>query len=88
MEGYVRCVRWVRDYKAGVFRGGAFQGVDGIVLDITDRKEASRKLEESEQAYRAIAEDMPVLICCFRPDFKITYVNKAYCTYFRKTVEQ
>jgi len=52
------------------------------------RKQAEEELQASEERYRAVAEDMPVLICRFLPDGEITYVNEAYCKYFAKTSEE
>ncbi len=40
-------------------------------------KRAEEALQESEGRYRAVVEDMPVLICSFLPGGKITFVNKA-----------
>ena len=48
----------------------------------------TRELHESEERYRAIAEDMPVLICRFLPGGEMTYVNEAYCNCFGKTSEE
>jgi PAS domain S-box-containing protein len=45
-------------------------------------------LRETEDRYRAVAEDMPGLICSYLPDGEITFVNKAYCNYFGKTFEE
>jgi len=45
-------------------------------------------LRESEERYRAIAEDTPVLVCRFLPGGEITYVNNAYCRYFEKALEE
>jgi len=56
---------------------------DGLTSALTQRE-----LRESEERYRAIAEDIPVLICRFLPDGKITYVNEAYCRCFEKTSEE
>ena len=56
-------------------------------IDITERKRAEEALMESKQVYRAVAEDMPVLICRFLPGGEITYVNRAYCDYFNKSYE-
>ncbi|MBX7259107.1 MAG: PAS domain S-box protein [Candidatus Hydrogenedentes bacterium] len=47
-----------------------------------------RKLREAEERYRTILEDIPVLICCFRPGGEITYANNAYCTFFATTPEK
>ncbi|MEW8505456.1 MAG: PAS domain S-box protein [Candidatus Thiodiazotropha sp.] len=60
----------------------------GVGRDITDRVEAMIALQESEERYRAVVEDTPVLICRFLPDSEITFVNKAYCDYFNKTQEE
>lgn len=62
--------------------------VIGVGRDITDRIEAMEALQESEERYRAVVEDTPVLICSFLPDGEITFVNKAYCDYFQRTPEE
>jgi PAS domain S-box-containing protein len=46
---------------------------------------AYRDLRESEARYRAIVEDLPVLICRFLPDGALTFVNDTYCRYFGKS---
>ncbi len=50
-----------------------------------ERRWADEALHESEERYRAIAEDAPIMICRFLHDCEITYVNEAYCSYFGKT---
>jgi PAS domain S-box-containing protein len=52
------------------------------------RKKAEKALQESEDQYRGIMADTPVLICRFLPGGEITFVNKAYCEYFDKTYEE
>ncbi len=51
-------------------------------------KRTERAVRESEDRYRAITEDSPLLICKLTPDLKITYANNAYCNCFGKTREQ
>ena len=47
----------------------------------------TRELSESEERYRAVAEDTSALICRFLPGGEISYVNEAYCKYFERTAE-
>ena len=49
---------------------------------------AEEKLRESEERFRGVVEDTPVLICCFLPGGEITFVNKAYCDDFARTPEE
>lgn len=43
---------------------------------------------EIHDPYRSIIQDMPILICSFLPDGKITFVNKTYCEHFNKPCEE
>jgi PAS domain S-box-containing protein len=48
-------------------------------------RDAYRK---SEQYYRAIIEDRTELICRYRPEGTLTFVNEAYCRFFGKSREE
>ncbi len=56
--------------------------------DITDRKQSDEALQQSEARYRAIIEDQMELLCRFKPDGTLTFVNDAYCRYFNKKREE
>jgi PAS domain S-box-containing protein len=43
--------------------------------------------QRAEEYYRFITEQQTDLICRFRPDTTLTFVNEAYCRYFGKTRE-
>jgi PAS domain S-box-containing protein len=45
-------------------------------------------LEKSEAYHRAVLEEQTELICRFRPDGTLTYVNESYCRYFARTREE
>ncbi len=61
---------------------GLFKSVIGVIVDITERKQAEDNLRASEARYRAVVEDQSELICRFLPDTTLTFVNDAYCRYF------
>lgn len=60
----------------------------GVGRDITNKKIAENKLLRSEERYRNIAEDMPAMICRFKADGTLTFVNSFYCNYFNTTYEK
>ncbi len=67
---------------------GSLLGYQGIIRDVTEQKRAEEALKVSEARYRAIVEDQIELICRFRDDGIITFVNDAYCRYFEKRYEE
>ncbi|MDY6802362.1 MAG: PAS domain S-box protein [Cyanobacteriota bacterium] len=48
---------------------------------LQETEEAARK---NEARYRGIVQDQTELICRFKPDGTLTFVNSAYCRYFNK----
>jgi PAS domain S-box-containing protein len=82
-------IRWVQSIGAPVAdQKGVVVKLVGTLHDITERRLAKEELEASEARYRAIVEGQTELICRFRPDAVITFVNEAYCRYFEKTPEE
>lgn len=81
-------IRWIVS-RGMVIRGEHEQAVwmSGTSMDITERKRVEHALRESEARYRAVVEDQTDLICRFRPDGTLTFVNDAYCRYFGKRRE-
>jgi PAS domain S-box-containing protein len=59
-----------------------------FIEDCTERKRIEQDLLDSEARYRAIVEDQTELICRFRPDGTLTFVNNAYCKYFNKPPDE
>ncbi len=60
----------------------------GSMLDLTERKRLENELRESEAQYRRIVQGNPALICRFRPDGTLTFVNDTYCRTFGKSREE
>ncbi|HSN92930.1 MAG TPA: histidine kinase dimerization/phosphoacceptor domain -containing protein, partial [Anaeromyxobacteraceae bacterium] len=61
---------------------GAVVGTTSIGENVTERRAADRALADSERRYRSLVEDMPALVCRFRPDGVLTFVNDQYRAYF------
>ncbi|MFN6488291.1 MULTISPECIES: EAL domain-containing protein, partial [unclassified Nostoc] len=60
----------------------------GVVIDISDRKQAEIALKQSEICYRAIVEDQTELIARYLPDGTLTFVNQAFAVYFGQSPEE
>ncbi|MCA9904330.1 MAG: PAS domain-containing sensor histidine kinase [Anaerolineae bacterium] len=62
--------------------------VDDLVEQLLEEKTGiERALHESEERYRGIAESEIDLVCRYTPELKLTFVNDAYCQFFRKSRE-
>jgi PAS domain S-box-containing protein len=53
-------------------------GVEGVLSDITKRVQAQKKLEESEQKYRSVFNNLPVGIFQSTPEGRYILVNPAF----------
>lgn len=64
-------------------------GEGAVVLhqNITARKQAELALELSERRATAVLEDQTELICRFRSDGTMLYVNQAFCRFFGKSAD-
>jgi len=49
-----------------------------------ERRAAERAVSESEKRFRAVVEDQTDLICRFKPDGLLTFVNQAFCRFHGK----
>jgi PAS domain S-box-containing protein len=56
-----------------------------LKIELDEHRKTEEALANSEQLYRAIVEDQTEIICRFRPDGTISFVNGAFCRYFAKT---
>ncbi len=82
-------VVWVRDVAVLVEDAAAgIRSWQGVQIDITARKVAEEALRESEVRYRDVVESQSELVCRYRPDTTLTFVNEAYCRSFRRAREE
>ena len=64
---------------------GGFTKVVVFAFDDTEQKLAEELLREREEYYRSVVQQQTEMICRFKPDFTLTFVNEAYCRYFGKS---
>ncbi len=80
--------RWFEvSSKPRIDAEGRFHGYVGLAVDRTDALAAQAALSESERRYRELVENQPDLICRFRRDGEIAFVNCAYAQALGTTVE-
>lgn len=82
-------IRWQQYSNRAVFdKSGKIVEFLVVGRDITERKRSEESLRESEKRYRAIVEDQIELVCRYRPDGTLTFVNQSYCRLYGKTREE
>ncbi len=59
-----------------------------LKIELEEHRKTEEALVNSEQLYRAIVEDQTEIICRFRPDGTISFVNGAFCRYFGKSRDE
>lgn len=60
----------------------------GYLRDLSAERKAQSEVKEQELRYQAIVEDQPQLICRYKSDFTLTFVNTAFCEMFNQSPEQ
>ncbi|MFP4555734.1 MAG: PAS domain S-box protein [Bacteroidales bacterium] len=70
--------KWVWEQGVGVFDSNdELIGLEGIIFDVTKRKETEDALRISEKRFRLILENMPILLNAFDDDGNMIVWNKA-----------
>ncbi len=64
------------DVSASLFEIGGKEFIQGVVRDITERKEAEIRLRESEENYRLISKNANDLITIFNSKLEYEYINE------------
>jgi len=57
-------------------------------IELEEHRKTEEALVKSEELYRAIVKDQTEIICRFRPDGTMSFVNEAFCRYFGKIREE
>ena len=64
------------------------QTVALLIGNAAERRHAEAELQLSEQRYRSVVEQQTELICRFKPDFSLTFVNHAFGAYVQKPIDR
>ena len=82
-QGGVRYCEWynsvVRDET------GDLVSIFSLVHDVTEQRRAQDSLRESESYLQAILDNIPAVLCRWKPDTTLTYVNDRYVELITKT---
>jgi PAS domain S-box-containing protein len=70
-------VKWVKESGAGLYGEQGLELIEGYISDITKRKHAEIALQESEQKFRLLAENIPgvIYLCNNDAHFSMVYLN-------------
>lgn len=65
--------RWVWEQGSAIYdSAGNVQGLEGLILDISQQEQAQRSLTQSEQRFRTLAENVPSVIYLCHNDERYT----------------
>lgn len=67
---------------------GETDGVMAFVYDVTEHIQARKKVEESEQHFRHLADMLPVKVSNGTPDGEVTFFNKQWLDFAGMTFEE
>lgn len=62
--------------------------VVAVYSDQTEKRTAEARLRASEENYRSVVEDSPVMICSYAFDGTIQFINQACCRCFQRPAEE
>lgn len=81
--------RWYTNTAGPVYRDGEVIGASVFSHEVTEQKKAERKLRESEQRFRQLAENIQdVFYILDATDFKTIYVSPAYEKVYGQPIEK
>ena len=81
-------VIWLETRARAIFdEKGTLQRTVGVVVDVTDRKQAELAIRESEERFRSVANTAPVMIWMSGRDRLFTYFNQPWLKFTGRPIE-
>lgn len=78
-------IRWGRVTLSPVQEHQKIQFIFALVEDITETRKIEWEIKESERRYRELIEvQKDVLICRWKPNTELTFVNQYFCQFFHQ----
>ncbi len=69
-------IRWGRVSSSPVLEDGRVAGIRGLLADVTESRQAREALQASEERWRLLVENAPVLVATVTPDFRVRFINR------------
>ncbi|HEY3251916.1 MAG TPA: PAS domain S-box protein [Ignavibacteria bacterium] len=79
---------WIKDITSVYTENDIPKMLQGVLVDITERKTTENELRESKERYQTLVEQQTEMITRWKPDGSFTYVNDVFCSFFGKKREE
>jgi two-component system, chemotaxis family, CheB/CheR fusion protein len=84
-----KSIHWILTKANTYYDGkGAPEKMIGVNIDITDRKNAIKALEESEKRFHTLSDNAPVMIWMTDHNNKCVFLNKTWLSFTGETIEE
>ncbi len=77
-------IKWFKDITTVNIVNGKADSLQGVLIDMTERKQTEQELIENKEMYKTLVEQQSEMITRWKPDGTFTYVNDVYCRFFEK----
>jgi PAS domain S-box-containing protein len=83
-----RNVRWIKATGKVFFKENKVERFIGTVIDITEQKDITRRLEESERKFKMVADTTPAMIWTSNIHRSYDFLNKGWLDYTGRSIEE
>ena len=87
-DGRIGAIEMAYQTHSASERSTLLETIAGMLRRAIDHQIAFTTLREREERYRSVVDHQSDLVCRFRLDTTLTFVNKAYCRFFARSRDQ